>query len=226
MTNKPVRLAVVLIGATLLYNLFEGAASIYLGIKASSLTLVTFGADSYLEVLAAGAVLWRLSCQDEEAGERAEERALRFVGVTFLLLGAAVVFQASFALVNKQGASESLLGIGLLAVSLTLMPAVSMAKLWQAAKLGMPVLVAEARETLACSYLSLTALLGLVAVAVAGWWWLDSFAALVMVPWLVKEGMEGLRAEACLEGVQPCFCRSCLFGIKKCVASCCAVPAA
>ena len=64
------RVAVVLIGATLLYNLFEGAASIYLGIQAGSLTLITFGADSYLEVLAAGAVLWRLSYQDEEAGER------------------------------------------------------------------------------------------------------------------------------------------------------------
>ena len=108
------------------------------------------------------------------------------VGLTFVLLAVAVVFQASFAILNKQGASESLLGIALLAVSLTLMPAVSMAKLWQAARLGMPVLGAEAKETLACSYLSLTALVGLVAIAVTGWWWLDSFAALLMVPWLIK----------------------------------------
>jgi divalent metal cation (Fe/Co/Zn/Cd) transporter len=54
---------------------------------------------------------------------------------------------------------------------------------------------AEAKETLACSYLSFTLLLGLVTNAVAGWWWADPVAALLMVPWLIKEGVEGLRGE-------------------------------
>ena len=40
-------------------------------------------------------------------------------------------------------------------------------------------------------------LLGLSANALFGWWWADPLAALLMVPWLVKEGVEGLRAEAC-----------------------------
>jgi hypothetical protein len=31
----------------------------------------------------------------------------------------------------------------------------------------------------------------------AGWWWADPVAALLMVPWLVKEGREGLRGEGC-----------------------------
>ncbi len=57
--------------------------------------------------------------------------------------------------------------------------------------LGSRSLAAEAKETLACSYLSFCLLLGLGANAVAGWWWADPAAALLMVPWLVREGLEG-----------------------------------
>jgi divalent metal cation (Fe/Co/Zn/Cd) transporter len=38
-----------------------------------------------------------------------------------------------------------------------------------------------------------------VANAAAGWWWADPIAALIMVPWLIKEGLEGLRGEGCDE---------------------------
>ena len=36
---------------------------------------------------------------------------------------------------------------------------------------------------------------GLVANAVGGWWWADPVAALFMVPWLVREGLEALEGE-------------------------------
>jgi hypothetical protein len=54
------RIALALVAFTLLYNVAEGALSIWSGVRADSLVLLTFGADSYVEVLAAGAVLWRL----------------------------------------------------------------------------------------------------------------------------------------------------------------------
>ena len=77
------------------------------------------------------------------------------------------------------------------------MPLVSWGKLRAADALGSTALRAEAKETLACAYLSLTLLVGLVANAVAGWWWADPVAALLMVPWLVREGLEGVRGERC-----------------------------
>ena len=64
-----------------------------------------------------------------------------------------------------------------------------------AAVIRSAALRAEAKETLACSYLSFTLLLGLGANATAGWWWADPIAALLMIPWLVKEGLEGVRGE-------------------------------
>jgi divalent metal cation (Fe/Co/Zn/Cd) transporter len=48
---------------------------------------------------------------------------------------------------------------------------------------------AQAQETLACAYLSFTVLVGLVPNAAVGWWWADPVVALLMVPWLVKEGL-------------------------------------
>jgi divalent metal cation (Fe/Co/Zn/Cd) transporter len=78
---------------------------------------------------------------------------------------------------------------------LAIMPLVSWGKLRAAREIGSAALRAEAKETLACSYLSLTLLFGLVANAAAGWWWADPIAALLMVPWLLKEGLEGWRGD-------------------------------
>ena len=63
--------------------------------------------------------------------------------------------------------------------------------------MGSAALRAEAKETLACAFLSFTLLVGLGANALAGWWWADPAAALGMVPWLVREGIEGVRGEGC-----------------------------
>jgi divalent metal cation (Fe/Co/Zn/Cd) transporter len=88
-----------------------------------------------------------------------------------------------------------MVGIALAVASLLIMPLVSWGKLRVARELGSAALRAEAKETLACSYLSFTLLLGLVANATVAWWWADPLAALLMVPWLVKEGVEGIRGE-------------------------------
>jgi divalent metal cation (Fe/Co/Zn/Cd) transporter len=90
---------------------------------------------------------------------------------------------------------ESIVGIALAIASLIVMPLISLAKLRAAREIGSVALRAEAKETLACSYLSFTLLLGLVANAVAGWWWADPACALLMVPWLAKEAREGLSGE-------------------------------
>jgi len=218
------RLAYALVGGTLVYNVFEGVIAIASGLAASSIVLVTFGMDSYLEVIAAAAVLWRLAAPNDEVGERREEKALRIVGASFLLLAAAVVLQALLALGGARGArgaETSTVGLTLLLVSLLLMPAISIAKLWAAARWTVPSLAAEARETIACSYLSLTALVGVVATALIGWWWLDPAFALLMVPWLVRKGLEGIRGDACFDGATLCFCRECWFGSRTCAAVCC-----
>lgn len=188
-----------LVVATLAYNVVEACAAIWSGIAAASIALVGFGLDSMLEVVAAGALLARLRLEargaDQARVESAEHRVHRVVGITLLLLALYVTVQSVITLVNANAPDESTIGIALAILSLIVMPLVAAAKLRVADRIGSPALRAEAKETLACSYLSFTLLLGLGANALFGAWWADPAAALLMIPWLVKEGLEGVRGE-------------------------------
>lgn len=167
------------------------------GVEAESIALLGFGLDSVIECAAAAVLLWRLRIEtksDDQAGvETAERRVRAFVGFTFLALAAYVTTQSVLTLARAERPAASLVGIGLAAASLVIMPLLAYAKLRVAAHLGSGALRAEAKETLACAYLSLALLLGLGLNAAAGWWWADPTAALLMVPWLVREGIGGLR---------------------------------
>ena len=193
------RIGLILVSATLAYNSVEGILALWAGFQAGSIALVGFGLDSFIECAAAGLLLWRLAIEARGASaamiERSERRVHRFIGGTFVALALYVLFQAGWTLWQQKTVEESFLGIILAVVSLVIMPLVSWGKLRAARIIASPALRSEAKETLACSYLSFTLLLGLVANAVAGWWWADPVAALLMVPWLVKEGLEGLRGE-------------------------------
>lgn len=183
----------------MVYNLIEAGIALASGWRAHSIALVGFGIDSVIELAAAALLLWRLSVEargaEHETVEKTERRVHLFVGVTFLLLALYVTGQASWVLWTGKVADESVVGIVLAAASLVIMPLVAWGKLRTARELGSAALRAEAKETLACSYLSFALLLGLVANAAAGWWWADPVAALLMVPWLIKEGREGLLGD-------------------------------
>ncbi|HEX8127808.1 MAG TPA: hypothetical protein VF527_01820 [Pyrinomonadaceae bacterium] len=58
---------------------------------------------------------------------------------------------------------------------------------------------ADAKQTELCTYLSAILLGGLALNALAGWWWADPVAALLMVPIIGSEGYKALRGESCCE---------------------------
>jgi divalent metal cation (Fe/Co/Zn/Cd) transporter len=195
------RIALRLVVATLAYNALEALVALASGVRAGSVVLVGFGLDSVIECAAAAVLLWRLRLEWRGVArarlESAEHRVHRFVGMTFFALAAYVVGQSGFTLVTRDAPAESVVGMLLAVASLVIMPLVAWGKLRAAREVGSAALRAEAKETLACSYLSFTLLAGLGANALWGWWWADPIAALAMVPWLLKEGREGLAGEAC-----------------------------
>jgi divalent metal cation (Fe/Co/Zn/Cd) transporter len=196
-----VRIGLWLVVATMAYNVVEGVVALWAGTQADSIALLGFGLDSFIECAAAAVLLWRLALEARGANpatvETSEQRVHRFVGGTFMALALYVLAQASWTLWHHETPQESVIGIILAAASLVVMPLVSWGKLHAAKEIGSAALRSEAKETLVCSYLSFTLLLGLVANAMASWWWADPIAALLMVPYLVKEGIEGIRGEHC-----------------------------
>lgn len=186
--------------ATVGYNIFEGLIAVGAGVMAGSVALVGFGFDSIIEVISGLTLIWRLHADvDEEMRERVEQRALRIVGVSFLLLAAYVALDAGKALIRREPPDESIVGIVLAAVSLVVMPLLVRAKRRVAAAINSKALDADAMQTALCTYLSAILLGGLLLNALAGWWWADPVAALVMVPIIAREGLEGIRGERCDE---------------------------
>jgi divalent metal cation (Fe/Co/Zn/Cd) transporter len=183
-----------LVLGTLLYNVAEAVVALWAGERADSIALLGFGLDSLIEIMAGAVVLWRMRVERAVAGAQriatVERRARRLVGVTFWLLALYVVAQAGMALWRREAAEASVVGLVVAGLSLVIMPLLALGKLRAARALESAALAAEARETLACAYLSLCLLVGLGLNAWLSWWWADPAAALAMVPWLFREGKE------------------------------------
>lgn len=176
------------------WNVLEGVIAITAGVLAGSIALVGFGLDSYIEVASGAVLIWRLRTQgNEDEEEMAEKRAILVVGVTFLALALYVIYESTKKLILREPPAESLIGILLAIVSLIVMPVLAWQKRKVAAQIHSRALAADALETLACSYLSFTLLVGLGLNAWLSWWWADPLAALAMVVFLLREGWEAIE---------------------------------
>ena len=184
---------------TIAWNVLEAAIAITAGILAGSIALVGFGLDSVIETVAAVALYWRLRAEltgtDGPDLEKMERRALQVVGATFLVLAAYILYEAGSTLWFREAPEPSPVGLVLASLSLIIMPLLAFAKLRAGRRLESRALIADSKETFVCSYLSFALLLGLGANAAFGAWWADPVAALLMLPWVVKEGLEAIRGD-------------------------------
>ena len=184
----------LLVAATITYNCVEAVVAISAGAVASSTALVGVGLESVVEVASAAAVAWQFTAADPH---RRERLTLRFIAVSFFLLAGYVAFESVQALTAAARPDHSPVGIGLAAVSLAVMPVLSLAQRRAGREFGSASAVADSKQTLLCTYLSAVLLVGLVVNATLGWWWADPVAALVIAAVAVKEGREAWRGDAC-----------------------------
>lgn len=190
---------------SIVWMVAEAAVSVGAGIAVGSLLLVAFGVDSVIEMISAILLFWRLRRQalgllpDEEAIEALERKVARVAGFLLYALSVYVVAQAVYGLTHRRQAETSWAGIAVAIIAAFGMPLLARAKIRVADAIGSRALRADAMETFTCGYLSWALLAGLAANALLHWWWLDSAAALAVVPLLVKEAREALTGE--------CHCR-------------------
>ena len=189
--------AIALEGVTVGYNTVEGMVAIAAGLVAGSVALTGFGIDSVIEVTSGALLWWRLRAElgAPPLGPTVERRAARGAGLLLLALGVYIVADSARHLLTFSRPESSRVGLVLTGLSLIVMPLLARAKLRVAERLGSGALRADAHETIVCAWLSATTLLGLGLNALFGWWWADPVAALVMLPLIVREGIEAWRAE-------------------------------
>lgn len=184
----------LLVAATISYNVIEAAVALTEGTRASSTALVGFGLDSLIEVSSAAAIAWQFAAPDPETREKA---ALRFVAVSFFALAVYITVDSVLSLFGVKEAEHSPIGIALAAVSLVVMPVLSLAQRRTGRELGSRSAVADSKQTLLCTYLSAALLAGLLLNSLFGWSWADPVAALVIAGVAVREGREAWRGDGC-----------------------------
>src|SRR5579862_7323149 len=176
------------------WHVVEFAVALGAGVAAGSIALIGFGADSLVEVLAGSVIVW-LFTNGRGSSARAERRAQQLVATSFFALAAYVTVEGVRDLASGHRPAASWVGIGLAAVTAPTMPLLARAKRKVGHALGSSATVSEAGQNQICAYLSIALLAGLLLNALAGWWWADPAAALVIAALALEEGRESWRGE-------------------------------
>ena len=174
--------------ATLAWNVVGSVLVLVAAAAARSVALAGFGLDSLIEIVASSVVVWQLKGADKAR----ERRALRVIGVAFVLLALYIGAQSTYVLAAGFRPHHSQLGIAWLELTALAMFALAYGKSRTGRALGNRVLETEARVTIIDGVLALAVLGGLVLNAAFGWWWADPLAAFVIVYYGLREGRAAL----------------------------------
>lgn len=187
--------ALILSYFTVGYNIMEGVVSIMAGILANSIALVSFGIDSFIESLSGSVMIWRFrkhKSLSEEQAEKMEQKAIKLVGYSFIILGIYVLYESVTKLYFQEKPEPSLLGIVIAVLSLIIMPFLAHMKNSTGKKLHSRSLVADSKQTYVCTIMTITLLIGLGLNFFYKVWWADPAAGLIISFYLFKEGYEAL----------------------------------
>jgi divalent metal cation (Fe/Co/Zn/Cd) transporter len=180
---------------TIIWMTVEAAVSLSAAWIARSPALLAFGGDSAIELLSAVVVLWRY--RSHAVPEHAERRAARVAGALLFILAAYVVSASTLTLLGHSEPRPTYLGVAILLAAASIMPWLAKEKRELSGATGSAALKADAAQSALCAYLSMIALVGIGINAIWHIPWADPVAALVLTPFIVWEGREAIRGNAC-----------------------------
>lgn len=180
-------------GITILWMMVECAVSLYAAWSARSVALLTFGGDSFVELLSASVVLVSFLPKSPLS----KERAARLASILLFALAAAVAIMSIAALVAGTAPETSSAGIVITTAALLVMPMLAWLKRRTAQATDSGALAADSVQSATCAYLAAITLVGLGVNAAFHIRWIDSIAALAALPIVVTEGLRAMRGEGC-----------------------------
>ena len=178
---------------TLGWMLLECVISLVSAKIACSPSLLAFGSDSLVELLSATVVL----LQFVPSIRLNRVRAGKAAGLLLYALAGVVILISVLGWVSGARPETSFVGIGITVAALVVMPILAWRKRVLARTTGNLALAADAVQSATCAYLAATTLAGLSANALVHIPWIDSAAALIAVPLLVREAKAAMRGEDC-----------------------------
>lgn len=191
--NRDYRTALILAIITIAYNLLEGVVSMILGLSDESLALFGFGADSFIEVISGTGILLmiiRLAAHGEGKRSKAEKMSLRITGTAFWLLSAALVATAVYSAIEEHRPETTFWGIVISLASIAAMTVLMRMKMKTGRRLGSEAIIADARCTLVCIYMSLVLLASSLLFHFTGTGWFDILGSAGLAWFSFSEGRE------------------------------------
>jgi len=193
MRGSRIRVVLWLLGLTLAWKVVECSVSLAAALSAHSPVLLAFGSDSLVELVSAAVVLFQFTPRFTLA----EHHAHRAAAVLLIVLVGIVAGTSVYSLRSAYAPDVSRAGILITAASLAVMPGIAWLKRLEARRLHNAALAADAVQSATCSYLALIALAGLGANAIFHVGQLDSFAAFLCLPFLLREAWLAWRGDGC-----------------------------
>jgi divalent metal cation (Fe/Co/Zn/Cd) transporter len=171
----------------------ELGVSAYAAVTARSPAMLAFGSDSLVELLSAVVVLLQWAPKMPIS----ERKAHRAAAVLLFALAFVVGLIALGSLLLRLRPETSRAGIGITIAALIAMPVLATLKRREARRSGNAALAADAVQSATCAYIALITLAGLALNASFHIPWFDSFAALLAIPILIKEGKSAWKGQGC-----------------------------
>ena len=178
---------------TLTWMTVEFSVALITGIQAHSLALLAFGGDSAVELFSAFVVLRRFYI-----GEQAERNATRIAAILLYALAGFICLESGLSIFHRSFHAEpSYFGIALLVAAAIVMPWLGRRKRELSGQTCSKALRADAVQSSVCAYMSWIALLSLALNAVFHLPFIDSVAALALVPLILYEANQARKGEDC-----------------------------
>jgi divalent metal cation (Fe/Co/Zn/Cd) transporter len=194
--NRLYKLAYQLSLFTIFYNLIEGIVSMMLGYKDETLTLLGFGADSFIEVMSGigiAIMILRIKQNPDSPKSLFEIKALKITGTAFYLLSAGLFAGIVLNLINHHKPETTLWGVIISLVSIAVMGWLMNAKKKTGKQLNSEPIIADANCTKICVYMSLVLLGSSLVYELTGFVYADVVGAAGLIYFSISEGKEAFE---------------------------------
>ena len=177
--------------------LIEGVIGLWQGLAVGSVALTGWALGGGAEALASAMVVWRFSGA-RTMSRTAERRAQRGVAVSFWLTAPYIAAESIRDLMGGHHAETSVIGIGLTALALVLMPALGRANHQLGTRLDSQATAGEGTQNYLCAAQAAGVLVGLAITAFwAGGWWVDPAIGLAIAGVAVWQGIRAWQGHDC-----------------------------
>jgi len=187
------RIVLALAIFTILYNLAEGVIATYLGYEDESATLFGFGVDSFIELISGLGIahmIVRIQMHPTASRDTFERAALRITGTAFYILVVGLLVSGVYNIWIGHKPATTFWGVIIALISILVMLALIYGKTNAGRRLQSEAILADARCTRVCIYMSVVLLVSSGIYELTGIAYIDALGTLGLAYFSFQEGKE------------------------------------